>query len=178
MSAARPYAATRLRKLVSRDPEAGPIGRLVRAFGIIMPAVLVIAAAYLVGGAARDFVGTIRTTPRFDPPVLAGQNVPGPCSSGGFYARDQKTIVLTMAAHCADAVPGGPLRDWDGVASRHLRAAGATLRLPHRPVVRAGGHDHARTYAGSHSVGSFEPGRHGRRRLPTDHSGNASVDVR
>ena len=115
MSAARPYAPTRLRKLVSRNPEATPIARLVRAFAIIMPAVLVIAAAYLVGGAVRDFMGTMRTTPRFDPPVLAGQNVPGPCSSGGFYARDQQTIVLTMAAHCADAVPGGPLRDWDGV---------------------------------------------------------------
>lgn len=114
MSAARTYAATRLRKLVSRNPQATPIGRLVRAFAILMPVVLVIAAAYLVGGAVRDFMGTIRKTPRFDPPVLAGQNVPGPCSSGGFYARDQQTIVLTMAAHCADAVPGGPLRDSEG----------------------------------------------------------------
>ena len=114
MNAARPYAATRLRRLVSKSPEAGPIERLVRAFAILMPVVVVIVAAYLVGGALHDLVGTIRTTPRFDPPVLAGQNVPGPCSSGGFYARDRQTIVLTMAAHCADAVPGGPLRDWDG----------------------------------------------------------------
>ena len=41
-----------------------------------------------------------RTTPFYDPPVLAGQQIPGYCS-GGFYARHGTTIVLTTSPHCA-----------------------------------------------------------------------------
>jgi hypothetical protein len=41
-----------------------------------------------------------RTTPVYDPPVLAGQQIPGYCS-GGFYARHGDTIVLTTSPHCA-----------------------------------------------------------------------------
>lgn len=41
-----------------------------------------------------------RTTPVYDPPVLAGQTVPGYCSAG-FYARRGETIVLTTSNHCA-----------------------------------------------------------------------------
>lgn len=40
-----------------------------------------------------------RTTPVYDPPVLAGQRVPGYCSAG-FYARRGDTIVLTSSDHC------------------------------------------------------------------------------
>ena len=40
-----------------------------------------------------------RTTPVFDPPVLAGQWIPGYCSSG-VYARRASTIVLTTSPHC------------------------------------------------------------------------------
>jgi hypothetical protein len=89
--------------------------RLIRAFIVVAAVILVIApVAYFAVGAVREFAETRRTTPRFEPPVLAGQNVPGPCSSGGFYARDQQMIVLTMAGHCADAIHGGPLRGPDG----------------------------------------------------------------
>src|SRR4051794_20123902 len=42
-----------------------------------------------------------RTTPVFSPPVLAGQVIPGYCSSG-VYARHGATIVLTTSPHCAD----------------------------------------------------------------------------
>ncbi len=56
----------------------------------------------------RDRDQTARTTARFDPPVWAGQDVPGACS-GGFYARRDQTIVLTIVAHCA--IPGNTLRD-------------------------------------------------------------------
>jgi hypothetical protein len=42
-----------------------------------------------------------RTTPVYDPPVLAGQQVPGYCSAG-FYARHGTTIVVTSSPHCAD----------------------------------------------------------------------------
>jgi hypothetical protein len=41
-----------------------------------------------------------RTTPLYDPPVLAGQQIPGYCS-GGVYARHGDTIVLTTSPHCA-----------------------------------------------------------------------------
>jgi hypothetical protein len=70
--------------------------------------------AFVAIDALRERAETARTTPRFDPPVLAGQNVPGPCATGGFYARDEETIVLTMAAHCGVAKPGATLRGTDG----------------------------------------------------------------
>jgi hypothetical protein len=40
-----------------------------------------------------------RTTPVFDPPVLAGQQLWGACA-GGFYARRGDTVVLTSSGHC------------------------------------------------------------------------------
>ena len=40
-----------------------------------------------------------RTTPVYDPPVLAGQHLFGWCS-GGVYARRGDTIVLTSSGHC------------------------------------------------------------------------------
>jgi hypothetical protein len=40
-----------------------------------------------------------RTTPTYDPPVLAGQQLWGSCA-GGFYARRGGTIVLTSTGHC------------------------------------------------------------------------------
>ncbi len=41
-----------------------------------------------------------RTTPVYDPPVLAGEFIPGACSAG-FYARHGNEIVLTTSEHCA-----------------------------------------------------------------------------
>jgi len=66
---------------------------------------------YLAAGVVRERGETARTTARFDPPVLAGQIVPGACS-GGWYARHDSSIVLTIAGHCA--VPGTTLRDGSG----------------------------------------------------------------
>lgn len=40
-----------------------------------------------------------RTTPVYDPPVLAGQQLWGACA-GGFYARRGDSIVLTSSGHC------------------------------------------------------------------------------
>ena len=40
-----------------------------------------------------------RTTPVYEPPVLAGQQLWGACA-GGFYARHGDTIVLTSTGHC------------------------------------------------------------------------------
>lgn len=78
---------------------------------IVLWGMLVGAAVLWVAGFLREFVPSPRSTPRFDPPVWAGQNVPGACS-GGFYARHEATIVLTIVAHCA--VPGTTLRDGAG----------------------------------------------------------------
>lgn len=57
----------------------------------------------LLGAGLRASSGSTppqRTTPVYDPPVLAGQVIPGYCSAG-FYARHGDTIVLTSSDHCA-----------------------------------------------------------------------------
>ena len=80
--------------------------RLLRAFTVVA-AVVLVAAPRLPSPSVlivlRERAETIRTTARFDPPVLGGQLVPGPCANGGFYARHRETIVLTIAAHCGIA---------------------------------------------------------------------------
>jgi hypothetical protein len=84
--------------------------RVVVGLNLVLWGSLLGAGAWSVATFAGDFVPSARTTPRFDPPVWAGQNVPWACS-GGFYARHDSTIVLTIVAHCA--VPGTSLRDGD-----------------------------------------------------------------
>ncbi|HJP90113.1 MAG TPA: hypothetical protein VJ850_13845 [Candidatus Limnocylindrales bacterium] len=90
------------------------IGRVLRlaTFGAV--AALVVVAASVVATGMRSHGETQRTTPRYDPPVWAGQNVPGPCASGGFYAREGRTIVLTIAAHCPAADLGATMLDPNG----------------------------------------------------------------
>ena len=88
--------------------------RLLRAFTVVAAVILVAIAATLAAGALRDRAQTTRTTARFEPAVWAGQNVPGPCASGGFYVRDERAIFLTIAAHCPVAVPGATMLDQDG----------------------------------------------------------------
>ena len=66
---------------------------------------LIVASAALLLGIGAFLIGRAVTTPRrttpvYDPPVLAGQQIPGYCS-GGFYARHGDTIVLTTSPHCA-----------------------------------------------------------------------------
>ena len=56
-----------------------------------------------------------RTTPVYDPPVLAGQPLWGFCSAG-FYARHGETIVLTSTGHCT--AEGTVATDPDGVGVR------------------------------------------------------------
>ena len=82
------------------------IVRLLRAFTVVSAVILVAAAIYLAVGLVGDRAETTRTTARFEPAVWAGQNVPGPCASGGFYVRDDQAIFLTIAAHCPAAEPG------------------------------------------------------------------------
>jgi hypothetical protein len=84
----------------------------VRLIIIVLAALLAI-----IGGVA--LVSTItqprRTTPVYDPPVLAGQQLWGYCA-GGFYARLGDTVVLTSTGHCTTA--GTVAFDPDGVTER------------------------------------------------------------
>ena len=85
-----------------------PRRRLVLVLNAVLWGVLLGVAIWWLTAMFRDRAQTDRTTPRYDPPVMAGQNVPFACS-GGFYARRDRTIVLTIVAHCAK--PGDSLRD-------------------------------------------------------------------
>ncbi|MEO8273622.1 MAG: hypothetical protein ABI620_06125 [Chloroflexota bacterium] len=95
-------------------PEALPAhrrARLVRALTVTLVVILVAIVGVWGIGAIGERDETARSTARFDPPVWAGQNVPGACS-GGFYARRGQTLVITIVAHCAN--PGDTLRDSRG----------------------------------------------------------------
>jgi hypothetical protein len=83
--------------------------RPIRVLEVGLIGIILAAGAYWAVGALRERAETVRSTAEFDPPVWAGQNVPGACS-GGFYARSEATIVLTIVGHCA--IPGTTLRDW------------------------------------------------------------------
>ncbi|HUQ43556.1 MAG TPA: hypothetical protein VM451_03975 [Candidatus Limnocylindria bacterium] len=89
----------RIPRVVTRTIIVGLLGLIIGSVG------------YWAVGAIRDRRETQRTTAEFDPPVWAGQNPPGGCP-GGFYARREQTIVLTISAHCA--TPGAALRDAAG----------------------------------------------------------------
>lgn len=56
-----------------------------------------------------------RSSPRYGPPVLAGQQLWGACA-GGFYARRGNTIVLTSSGHCT--TEGTVAYDADGTTVR------------------------------------------------------------
>jgi hypothetical protein len=83
----------------------------VRVVLVLLATIVLVLGAWFGYLAVRDQARTGRTTPRFDPPVWAGQNVPGACS-GGFYARSATGIVITIVGHCA--TPGSTLRDVGG----------------------------------------------------------------
>jgi hypothetical protein len=78
----------------------------------IILAGLVLATASL---AVAQAIQSRRTSPVYDPPVLAGQQLWGYCA-GGFYARRGDTIVLTSSGHCA--TEGTMAYDPDGTTER------------------------------------------------------------
>jgi hypothetical protein len=96
---------------LSRQTRHSLRARIVRVVTVALAAVVLILAGTWGLAVLREGAQTHRSTARFDPPVWAGQNVPGACS-GGFYARHDATIVLTIVAHCA--TPGSSLRDSAG----------------------------------------------------------------
>ena len=85
-----------------------PVIRPIRVLELVLVGIIAGAAVSWGVGVLGERSETVRTTPEFDPPVWAGQNVPWACS-GGFYARHEATIVLTIVGHCA--VPGQRLND-------------------------------------------------------------------
>jgi hypothetical protein len=91
-----------------------PGARMIRLFTIALAAVVVGVVGYWAAVAVVERNETVRTTERFDPPVQAGQDVNGACS-GGFYARHESTIVITLSAHCRN--PGETLLDDQGRAA-------------------------------------------------------------
>jgi hypothetical protein len=115
---------------ISSDARHGRFVRLVRAFTVVAAVILVAVAVALALPVLRERAETARTTARFDPPVWAGQLVPVPCANGGFYARDEETVVLTISAHCSVATPGAPWHDSDG---RLIGTFGRFAELPDCP---------------------------------------------
>lgn len=79
--------------------------------GVLAGLLLLTAILAIASDASRPH----RTTPVFDPPVLAGQQLWGYCS-GGFYARRSDTIVLTSTGHCT--TEGTVAYDPDGITVR------------------------------------------------------------
>ncbi len=86
--------------------------RVLRLVAVAVAGVLLGAGVYVV---ARELTTPRRTTPVYDPPVLAGQPLWGYCS-GGVYARLGDTIVLTSTGHCTSE--GTVATDPDGVGVR------------------------------------------------------------
>jgi hypothetical protein len=84
-----------------------------------------LAGLVVIAGAARAL---IRTTPIYDPPVLAGQMV---ACTGGFYAHRGTTLVLTISDHCYDRA--NPPRDAVG---RQIGTYGADARRAGCPAGR------------------------------------------
>ena len=78
---------------------------------VLLAVTVLILLGYWAAVAIEDRNETVRTTARFDPPVWAGQNFIVGCA-GGFYARDESTIVLVMSAHCGN--PGDTIRGYEG----------------------------------------------------------------
>jgi hypothetical protein len=93
----------------------GPGARRARVVRLL----IVVLAGLLIGGAVfsigKALLQPRRTTPLYDPPVLAGQHLWGLCS-GGFYARLADTIVLTSTGHCT--TEGTVAYDPDGTTVR------------------------------------------------------------
>ena len=86
---------------------------------VVTRTIIVVLLGLLIGIAALSIVRAVttprRTTPVYDPPVLAGQQLWGACA-GGVYARLGDTIVLTSTGRCTSE--GTVAYDPDGTSVR------------------------------------------------------------
>ena len=93
---------------------------------VFLVLVAVLLGALVVFAIARR--GPVRTSPIYDPPVLAGQVV---ACTAGFYARRDATLVLTISGHCYDRA--NPPRD---AAGRLIGTYGVDARRADCPAGR------------------------------------------
>ena len=114
--------------------EARPRIRVRRVVFVVI-VVALLGELLVLANTARAY---IRTTPVYDPPVLAGQMV---TCTAGFYARRGETIVLTISDHCYDRA--NPPRDATG------RLIGATGRTRGASPARRAAPARARTWSSS-----------------------------
>jgi hypothetical protein len=120
-----PHREPNLNLTMTIRPPGGSITRLVRRAVFLLLVVGLLAGLLVLASAFR---ARIRTTPVFDPPVLAGQVV---SCTAGFYARRGDTLVLTMSDHCYDRA--NPPRDATGTL---IGTYGADARRANCPVGR------------------------------------------
>lgn len=112
-------------------PAGSRRAQLVRAFALVVAAILVLELVALGPSIVTNYQETARSTARYDPPVLAGQIIAGRYCTGGFYARTHDAIVMTFPADCAP--PGTTIRDSSGNA---LGVTGPEARLGDCPAGR------------------------------------------
>jgi hypothetical protein len=103
---------------------ARPRVRARRVIFLLLVAAL-LGVLLVIANAARSLV---RTSPVYDPPVLAGQMV---ACTAGFYAHRGSTLVLTISDHCYDRA--NPPRD---AAGRVIGTYGADARRDPCPAGR------------------------------------------
>lgn len=107
-----------------------PRRRLIAGLAVGGLVCVVAAGAWWLFEQVHDRGDPTRTTERYDPPVMAGQMVISGCS-GGFYARQGNTVVVTLSAHCTK--PGQRLRDGAG---RLIGVVGPRPTIAECPVQR------------------------------------------
>jgi hypothetical protein len=93
---------------------------------------LAVAATAVVGGIVviTQRLPAPRTTPIFDPSVLAGRPLWGSCG-GGFHARRGETVVVTSSGHCA--TEGTVAYEADGRTVRGVFGPSAVERACDQP---------------------------------------------
>src|SRR3989442_11090061 len=117
-----------IQRAMTRVERPGPRAR-VRPFHLLV-AVLVGLIVAIGALAVTRALEPQRTTPIYDPPVLAGQQLWGACA-GGFYARHGDTIVLTSTGHCTSE--GTVAYDPDGMTVRGVFGPAArSASCPHQ----------------------------------------------
>jgi len=90
-------------------------GARIRPVHLLIAVLAAVVVAIAVASIMKSVLQPRRTTPVYDPPVLAGQQLWGACA-GGFYARLGQTIVLTSTGHCT--TEGTVAYDADGITVR------------------------------------------------------------
>ncbi len=115
------------------EAQARPPRIRARRVGFLLLVAVLLGGLLAVANSFREF---IRTSPIYDPPVLAGQVV---ACTAGFYAHRGLTLVLTISDHCYDRA--NPPRD---AAGRLIGTYGADARRADCPA--------GRTCAGSDMV--------------------------